>query len=70
MVHNRHYAGGLCRVHDVQSFGSKPTVIVAELSTFGQNTGVIWEFAGGVLVVLFVIALVVMGIAFIKRLIE
>ena len=45
-------------------------MIVAELSTFGQNTGVIWEFAGGVLVVLFVIALVVMGIAFIKRLIE
>ena len=45
-------------------------MIVAELSTFGQNAGVIWQFAGGVLVVLFVIALVVMGIAFIKRLIE
>ena len=45
-------------------------MIVAELSTFGQNSGVIWEFAGGVLVVLFVIALVIMGIAFIRRIIE
>ena len=44
--------------------------MIFALYTFGENSYAIWEFAGGVIVVMLVIALVTMGIAFIKRLVE
>jgi hypothetical protein len=45
-------------------------VIIAQLSSFGVNSQAIWEFAGGVLVVAFTIALILMGVSLIKKLIE
>jgi hypothetical protein len=45
-------------------------ITIASLSPFGVNSGAIWEFAAGVLVVAFTIALILMGVSLIKRLIE
>lgn len=44
--------------------------ILAALSGFGVTSYVIWEFAVGVLSVMFVAALVLMGVTFIQRLIK
>lgn len=44
--------------------------IIASLSPFGVNSSVIWQFAAGVLVVAFTVALILMGVSLIKRLIE
>lgn len=45
-------------------------ITLATLSDFGVTSGVIWEFAAGVLSVMFTMALVLMGVSLIKRLIE
>ena len=42
----------------------------ASLSPFGANSYAVWEFAVGVLGVLFVVALILMGVGFIKSLIN
>lgn len=44
--------------------------MMATLSEFGTNSGAIWMFASGVLVVLFVCVLVCMAVAFTKRLLD
>jgi hypothetical protein len=40
--------------------------MIATLSRFGANSYVIWEFAANVLAVMFVIALILMGISVIR----
>jgi hypothetical protein len=45
-------------------------MILALYSSFGDNSGVIWEFAGGVLAVLFTVAVILMALGFIRRLID
>lgn len=44
--------------------------MLATLSQFGVNSGAVWEFAAGVLVFLFVLALVLMAVGMIKNFIE
>lgn len=44
--------------------------IIASLSTFGANSQAIWLFAAGIMVVVLVAALILMGVAFIKRLVN
>lgn len=44
--------------------------MIAILSTFGANASAIWEFAAGVLTVVFTVTLIIMGISLIKRLIN
>jgi hypothetical protein len=44
--------------------------MIAALTPFGANSGAIWVFAAGVLSVMFVVALILMGIEFIKTLVN
>jgi hypothetical protein len=44
--------------------------MLAALSSFGVNAEDIWVFAAGVLSVMFVVALILMGVAFIQSLIN
>lgn len=44
--------------------------MIAQLSPIGENVGVIWMFAVGILVVLFVVALILMGVSLIRTLIR
>ena len=45
-------------------------MIFASLSSIGVNSGVIWEFAAGVLAVMLVVALVLMAVSLIRALIQ
>lgn len=44
--------------------------ILAMYSKLGANSSIIWEFALGVLTLLFAVGLVLMGVSLIRRLID
>lgn len=70
MVHRGVYASDGTILHGIYNLESRQAMIIAALSQFGTTSYAIWEFAGGVLVVMFTVALILMGVSLIKGLIE